>query len=260
MKKLVCILLLIFLINNFAFALDFDESVDIEIRQNNNVEETALPALPNYVPTAECEIPLTPTYNPTGKTYTLKRGTKIKLVSVSSISSQSHRNSTVTFRTKEGFITSNGTIIPTGTIIKGKITDAHSPQITGNGGLIELDVNEIYFNGIKSPIGTKLSEANSKKIFFNNIKGKRKYWKNVSKTMTPGRKVFSATQNCANAMATVPVIKFISFVPLVGGAVFYTANLAVAPVISIFKKGDSITLPAGTEFQIKLTQNSEIKG
>ena len=78
--------------------------------------------------------------------------------------------------------------------------------------------------------------------------------------MTPGRKVFRATQTCASVMAPLPVINVLSIIPLTGGAVVYTLNLVTAPVIAIFTKGGNIALPAGTEFQIKLTENSQIRG
>ena len=102
--------------------------------------------------------------------------------------------------------------------------------------------------------------ANSKKVFLSNIKGKRSYWKNFAKATTPGRKVFGATQSCANAMSVIPILNLVSFVPLLGGAVIYTVNFAMAPVIAIFTKGGSLRIPAGSEFQIKITGDCQIKG
>lgn len=264
MKKIIGILLLFFLTNAVTHAVEFDTSVDETIRKNYNVEYNELPALPKVVPTAEEKTTSStitePKYNPTGKTYAIKSGTKVNIISNKSITDYTAKGSIVSFGAKNGFTAKDGTIIPAGTIFKGKVTDSHPPGLTGNGGLIELCIDEIYFNGVKSPIKTKISIANSKKVFLGNIKGQRCYWKNYSKAMNPGRKVFHAAQNCASAMAAIPVLNLVSFIPLAGGAAVYGVNFITAPVAAIFTKGGNIALPAGTEFQIKITEDTEIRG
>ncbi len=262
MKKIFSLLLIFFYINTAAIAVDFDDSIDANIRKDYNVEEYNLPALPKAAPgdSVKKTVITQPQYNPTGKIYTIKKGTKILLSSNSAISDLMPKGSKISFTAQYGILSKEGTIIPAGTILKGRITDSHPPQITGNGGLVELCIDEIYFNGIMSKISTKISLANSKKVFLSNIKGKRSYWKNFAKVTSPGRKVFAATQSCANAMSVIPILNLIAFVPLVGGAVVYTVNFVTAPVIAIFTKGGSLKIPAGSEFQIKITEDSQIKG
>ncbi len=263
MKKVISTFLLLCFIATTVEAVEFDTSVDDSIRQNYNVEKNNdLPALPNTVPTAieTVAIPDTPQYNPTGKIYTIKSGTKVKLVSTKSITDWSPKGSVITFKSTTGFIAKDGTIIPAGTIFKGKITDSHPPQITGNGGLIELSIDEIYFNGVKSFINTNISSARSKKVFFSDIKGKRSYWSNFARNMNPGKKVFIATKDFAKDISSIPIVNLLSIVSIAGGSVFYVGNAIVAPVVSIFQKGKNIALPAGTEFQIKFDGSSEIYG
>ena len=181
MRKIVSLFLILCFIQTATIAVDFDDSIDANIRKEYNLDDNNLPKLPSSVPTATVDIPKVPTYNPTGKTYKLISGTKVNVVSNSSISDKFAEGIKISFSAQEGFVTQDGTIIPAGTIFKGTITDAHQPQITGNGGLIELSINEIYFNGIASPIKTKLCVANDKRIFLGNIKGKRTYFKNIAK-------------------------------------------------------------------------------
>lgn len=252
--------LILCFIQTASFAVDFDTSIDESIRSEYNLENNNLPKLPSAVPTATVDIPKVPTYNPTGKTYKLISGTKVNLISNSSVSDRYAEGNKVAFSAQEGFVTQEGTIIPAGTIFKGTITDTHRPQITGNGGLIEIDINEIYFNGISSPINTKLSKANSKKIFLGNIKGKRTYFKNIAKSMQPGIKFYNGTQKVASSMNKVPVINFVSFVPVLLGGAVYGVNLIASPFISIFKKGESISIPSGSVFEIKILGANEIKG
>ncbi len=260
MKKIISILIVFILISlTKVYAVDFDTSIDNDIRKNYKIEETPLPPLPEEAPDNPPEVK-TPIYTPKGKNYTIKRGEKITLQTLSNISDRHGKGHIVSFKAINGIMTKEGEIIPAGTIFKGSVTDSHPPQISGNGGLIELKIDEIYYNGIMSKIKTKISLANSKKVFLSNIKGKRLYLKNISKAMTPGKKVFSATQNCTSAMSAIPIINLVSFVPITGGAVIYTVNLVMAPIISIFTKGKSISLPKGTLFVIKITEESQIRG
>lgn len=263
MKKIISTFLLLSFLSTTVYAVEFDTSVDDAIRQNYNVEKNNdLPALPSSVPTAveTVAIPETPKYNLTGKVYTVKSGTKVKLVSTKSITDWSPKGSVVSFKSTTGFVAKDGTIIPAGTIFKGKITDSHPPQITGNGGLIELSIDEIYYNGVKSFINTSINSARAKKVFYGDIKGQRSYWKNFARNMNSGKKVFLATKDFAKDISGIPVVNLLSIVSIAGGSVYYVGNVIVAPVVSVFQKGKNIALPAGTEFQIKFDGSSEIYG
>ena len=246
-----------------GYCVDFDDSIDTGIRKDYKVENDELPPLPSYVPTAQEEYapaPALPKYTPTGKKYILKSGTKVSLTLVNSISDASPRGTAVKFSSLKNITTKDGTTIPAGTIFKGRITNSHKPQLSGNGGLIELCIDEIYFNGIKSNIETKVSLAKSKKIYFNNIKGKRCYWHNCAKALKPGKKVFNATHEAARAMYPVPIVNILSIVPLACGTAVYTVNFVLSPVIAIFTKGGRISLPKGSKFEIKIVSDNEING
>lgn len=262
MKKIIIIILLFAFINLNVHAVDFDTSIDENIRKDYNLKEAeeTLPALPNVQPSINTDIPLKTNVKATGKVYTLKSGSKIILSSQRTLTDYTPPGSKISFVSQNNIYTKDGTIIPAGTLFKGTITDSHPPQITGNGGLIELKIDEIYHNGIMSPINTKISLVNSKRIFLSDIKGKRSYWKNVGKSLTPGKKVFKATEKCAHSMAPIPVINIFSVVPYLAGIIIYTINFTAAPVISIFRKGGNISLPSGTKFEIKINGDAEIRG
>lgn len=266
MKKIISTFLLLCLFTVSVSAAEFDSSIDANIRKDYNVDKDVLPPLPSTTsaPPSKSSTPISEmpksSYNATGKTYTVKSGTKVHIASKSAISDWTRKGSKVSFVSQEGFTTKEGVIVPAGTTFRGTITDSHTPQITGNGGLIELTIDEIYFNGVLSNIETKLATANSRKVYRDDIKGDRRYWKNVSKAMTPGKTVFDATRTCASVLYPIPVVNIFSIIPLLGGSVIYVANLTVAPVIAIFAKGGSISLPAGTTFKIQFTGTNQIRG
>ncbi len=262
MKKIFVLFLLLVFTNTCVLGVEFDSSIDASIRKNYNVEENDLPELPKSIPTADIEeVPSLPAViKATGETYTLKNGSKVNLILRNKLSDWSPKGTYISFSSSNPVITKEGYTIPSGTIFKGRVTDSHRPQLTGNGGLIELCVDEIHLNGVMSKIDTKVSMANSKKVFLNNIKGKRKYWHNVSKSLTPGKKVFGAMHNVAMVMWPVPVVNILSIVPFAIGTVVYTVNFAASPIIAIFTKGEKLSLPAGTKFQIKILSDTKIKG
>lgn len=267
MKKLTALFLVLCFIGLSAKAADFDTSVDSQIRKDY-IDSDTLPPLPSATPgssgykgTVTSNVKETGTvYNPTGKTYTLKHGTKIKLASRSVIADTLPVGSKISFSSKNDIVTKEGMKIPAGTVFRGTVTDSHRPQISSNGGLVELNINEIYFNGILSGIETKLSDANYKKVMRNDIKGKHSYWTNFEKSLKPGRKFFNAANNVANIFTPVPVIQVVAIVPWALGVTVYAVNLVASPFIALFSKGGSLTLPAGTELNIKIKNNSIIKG
>ncbi|MBQ4122438.1 hypothetical protein IJD44_01750 [bacterium] len=262
MRKILATLLLFSFINLNVSAVEFDTSIDETIRKDYILEssETDLPALPNAIPTVSNDIPLKTDVCATGKTYILKNGTKITLSSQNTITNYTRTGTKVSFVSQNNVYTKDGSLITAGTLFKGTVTDSHPPQITGNGGLIELRIDEIYYNGVMSPLTTTISRANSQKVFLSNIKGERKYWKNTANLTKPAQKVYKATREMTGTMAVIPVVNIVSFVPVVAGLAFFAINATVAPIISVFKKGESISLPAGTKFEIKIDGNTEIRG
>ncbi len=262
MKKIISIFLIMFFINTAVYGVEFDSSIDSQIRKDYQVEENDLPVLPKAIPTANIEEvpPLPAITKTTGKTYTLKSGSKINLIARSAITDWAHKGSSISFSSSNSIITKEGYTIPEGTIFKGRITDVHRPQLTGNGGLVELCIDEIQLNGVISKINTKISLANSKKVFRSDIKGKRSYWKNFAKVTKPGKKTFLATQKAAHEISTIPIIEILSPVIWLSGSIVYVVNATFAPFIAIFTKGGSLSLPAGTKFQIKITGDNQIKG
>jgi len=290
-KFLISILILNFL-SLPALAFELDTSIDDDIRRNYNPskieEDNPLPALPRIL--NEQKAPVTPTvkpvsvpktqtqvqvqlqqkaqaqaqYNqivqkptpPDGKEsyITLKKGTKVKVRLQNSISDKTKKGTKLTFVSQYPVSTTYFTI-PSGTVFKGEIARSHKPQFGANGGLIVIKINSMIINSSIQPVNAYVTKANSKKIFLNNIKGKRKYMSSMFKSTRNGRhffrKMLGVTQNLAFDGSSIVLTPF-SFV---AGAITLAGNVIAAPALAMFYKGGSINIPEGSNFEIKLSED-----
>lgn len=188
----------------------------------------------------------------------IKKGTKFKVKSQTKVSDWNSAGAGMTFVSTE-LVTQRYVSFPSGTVFKGIIEESHQPQASGNGGLLVLKPTTINHNGRIYNIDAKITKANSKKVFFNNIKGERKYWKNVGAQIDKGEKFYQKTRKTSSKLANNPVGVLVSPIPTIIGLAGYALNLAGSPLIAIPAKGGHINLPAGTMYEIKLRENAYIK-
>lgn len=185
----------------------------------------------------------------------IKKGTKFKVKSQTKVSDWNTAGAGMTFVSTE-MVTQKYITFPAGTVLKGTIVESHQPQASGNGGLLVLKATGIQHNGRLYNIDAKITKANSKKIFFNNIKGERKYWKNVAAQVDKGERFYNKTRKTSKNLANNPIGVLISPIPTITGVVVYAVNFAGSPLLAIAAKGGHISLPAGTMFEIKLLEDA----
>jgi len=288
------LLLFTFYLSMPVYAFDFDTSVDDNIRKNYNPskleDDMALPVLPKIIDieTVESTKSIQPVskkqninkdihqnpkaisnvvpknaqmINPvsipswTERNYAvLKKGTKFRLRLVSAVSDRSIVGDPISLVSVYPTTTTYFTI-PMGTTFKGKVVKSHGPQFTGNGGLIVLNIDSIILGNQLQPINANVSRANFKHIFFNSIKGKRRYVKSMFVSMRPGtdffRKMLRVTVNLANDGSSIVLAPF----SVAAGAVAVSGNVFISPVLALFHKGDPIALKPGCSVDAKLLQD-----
>lgn len=272
------------LVVNTALALELDMSVDEEIREkydSSKLENTVLPPLPkidnsqnkttpinNTTTKQTTSIPkVTPTYTtevrpqitPADKKAAIKifRWTTFETKSNQKINNWLSVGSSVSFTTTAPVYKKNITI-PTGTIFKGTITDVHKPQATGNGGLVVIKITSMTFNGKTYPVNAKITKANAKNIYLNNIKGQRQYWANAVKQVDKGEAFYQRARKTSTKLANNPVGIIISPIPTIVGVAGYTVSTAISPITSIFAKGGNVSIPTGSSFEIRLNESAYI--
>lgn len=287
-KKIFSLFVATLLLSSHCFAFELDTSVDEEIRKNYNPSalEQNLPALPKTAPsqsattkttvtTTNKTTPVVPKTQPVSQpskpqlvikkmdndykfdkstAIRIKKGTKFRVRSNCVISDYQREGTRVSFTSIKP-VTQRYITINEGTRFNAVVEDSHLPQFTGNGGLIVLMVDGIVVNGSTKSVHAKITKANMKKVFLNNIKGKRGYIKGVSRQVDKGENFYKKTRRTSTKLADNPVGLIISPIPTVFGAVVYAVNLVGSPVFAIWAKGSRISIPVGSEFEIKLLED-----
>ncbi len=273
MRRFLSLILVINFLCMPAFAIGFDTSVDDEVRRNynpSNLENgSELPNLPKILNYCDEEI-LGPRLRPRSLMVTksrirdlsemeqsyaaLKKGTTIKVKLLSSISGKTRKGTKISFVSLYPVSTTCYTL-PMGTVFKGEILESHSPQFTGNGGLIVIKVNSVILNGGVQPVNAYITKVNSKNIFLNNIKGRRKYISSVFKSMKPGCSFFKKMLGVSGTLARDGSSILIAPFSLALGALAFSGNAVAAPALALFYKGESIYIPKGSSFEIRLAQD-----
>ncbi len=287
-KKIFSLFVATLLLSSHCFAFELDTSVDEEIRKNYNPSalEQNLPALPKTAPsqsattkttvtTTNKTTPVVPKIQPVSQpskpqlvikkmdndykfdkstAIRIKKGTKFRVKSNCVISDYQREGTRVSFTSIKP-VTQRYITINEGTRFNAVVEDSHFPQFTGNGGLIVLMVDGIVVNNSTKSVHAKITKANMKKVFLNNIKGKRGYIKGVSRQVDKGENFYKKTRRTSTKLADNPVGLIISPIPTVFGAVVYAVNLVGSPVFAIWAKGSRISIPAGSEFEIKLLED-----
>lgn len=256
-----------------VLSLELDTSIDQEIKKKYNssqLENTVLPNLPNTIPSKPAATPpkslpnyttvTPPVVTPVNPKEGIKISswTKFKVRSNQLISDWSKEGTVVSFTTTEPVHKKNITI-PAGTVLKGVVLDSHRPQITGNGGLVVLKISSISYNGKTFRTDAKITKANYKKIFFNKMKGKRQYWKGVANKINKGENFYNKTKKVSNKLSSNPVFIILSPFPVIVGAVGCTVCTILSPITAIPTRGGNLSIPAGSEFEIKLLEPAYVK-
>lgn len=280
LKKIILSILVILISSLPAISLELDLSVDEEIKKkydSSRLENTVLPPLPkvnssssqqyNPAKNSVTGVPKTPPVYATtmpsiskaDKKNALKlpSGTKFQTRSNQRISDWSSVNSSISFTTTipttKKFVT-----VPSGAIIRGYVVDSHRPQASGNGGLVEITLTSLTYSGKTIPINAKITKANNKNIFFNNIKGKHQYWHGVGQQINKGERFYQKTRNASRKLANNPIGIIISPIPAIVGWGSYAVCTVISPITGFFAKGGNVSIPAGSSFEIKLLDDAYI--
>lgn len=290
MKKFITSFLLLALFSSpvFAETIWADDSVnDIIIKQYdaNALRDEYLPALPDslknegkapstlpkvepqkqVVPPPKTVVQTKPqtvtqkTIKPVNKSdyVFVKKGTKFRLRIEQPINDSASVGSKVYFTSLYPEV-NNYITIPSGTRFVGTVQDSHQPQISANGGLLVLSIDEFVYKGRSYPIESKVIMVGNKRVFQNNIKGKHTYWKSVAKSIKPGQNFYSKSWKVTKKYAGDGLEVILTPITFVSGVTVLAVNTVASPAIALFSKGGRLFINKGTRFQIKLLEDAAV--
>ena len=276
MKKRTSIYFFIFLLlllPTKSFAFELDTSVDEEIRKNYNPSalEQNLPALPKTAPsqsttttTTNKTTPAVPKTQPVSQpskpqlvikkmdndykfdkstAIRIKKGTRFRVKSNCVISDYQKEGTRVSFTSIKP-VTQRYITINEGTKFTAVVENSHLPQYTGNGGLIVLMVDGIVVNGSTKSVHAKITKANLKKVFLNNIKGDRTYLKTMWKKGNWGRTIFNKMMTLTVNLGGEGSTLILSPFPFAYGTICLGLNTLTSPICAFFQKGGHVSIPA----------------
>ena len=283
MRKNVFCTLLIFTLTlkffNLGHAFDLDETVDDDIRKNYNPSKLTndvgvstspdemlpdLPAITKYNSSVKktdtsisntVEAPKSVIYQK--GSVRIKKGTVIHAVSNGAVSDWQGKGAKIKF-TSKSIVNGKGYTIPAGTPFWGEIIETHQPQVSCNGGLVVIRIYAMVYKNQTVPIKGYIARANDKNVFLNNIKGQRTYLKTMYKKGNWGRTIFgrmlTLTINLGGSGSTILLSPF----PLAYGTICLGANTLVSPITAFFSKGGHVSIPTGSNFKIKLLEDTYV--
>lgn len=262
------IILGLILLQSQGFCIEMDYSVDAEINKTYNATqlEEALPKLPANIEPNESRTYSKPapqnTANRPRPTYQndnytaikLPRGTKFRVTSQNWASDGSKIGGNVNFTTVRP-TTKRYLTVPAGSTLRGRVVDSHLPQYANNGGLVKIEIESIRFKGANKYAEGKITKANGKMVFFNNIKGKRNYLSSVKKNVKRSHKFFRSAMKKTSQYADDGLTVILSPFTFLGGTIGYLGGVVLSPVTALKSKGGRIALPPDTLYEIKLTKD-----
>ena len=77
----------------------------------------------------------------------------------------------------------------------------------------------------------------------------------MANQISKGEKFYKKTRRASAKLADNPIGIIIAPLPTVAGMAGYAVNLVGSPLIALFREGGRISVPAGSEFEIKLLED-----
>lgn len=270
-KNILTFLLIVILGMLPVMSYELDMSVDEEIKKKYDSDKLKydLPPLPKTTPTSspssvgQSSAPkTTPVYSVSVPNVTkvtskdglkIPYGTKFQVHSNQPISDWQRSGTNISF-TSYAPVYKGAVSIPSGTKFYGVIEESHRPQKTGNGGLVVIRITRMSYNGRTFSVNAKITKANSKKIFFNNIKGKRQYLKGVANQIDKCEAFYKKSRKTSAKMADNPILVILSPIPTIAGFAGYSVCTILSPLTALTSTGSSLSIPSGSSFEIKLLE------
>ena len=187
----------------------------------------------------------------------IAKGSQFRVVNTTKISDYMIEGQKIIFKNTQEIKTPYITV-PKGAKFVGVIEDVHRPQMTCNGGLVDIRIRAVELNGKHHNIDASIIKLNTEKVTFGNLKGDHTYWKTTCKKAKWGQTKFKKWSQTSSKLADKGPAIVIAPFPYIGGCVLAVSSTVTSPITALLGKGGSLTIPANTIFTIKLNEEAKI--
>lgn len=187
----------------------------------------------------------------------IAKGSQFRVVNITKISDYMIEGQKIIFKNTQEIKTPYITV-PKGAKFVGVVEDVHRPQMTCNGGLVDIRIRAVELNGKHHNIDASIIKLNTERIIFGNLKGDHTYWKTTCKKAKWGQTKFKKWSQTSSKLADKGPAIVIAPFPYIGGCVLAVSSTVTSPITALLGKGGSLTIPANTIFTIKLNEEAKI--
>src|SRR5574344_46639 len=186
-------------------------------------------------------------------TLKLSKGRKFIVVSDRSINDTAMSGTPIVFESvQKEYLSYNKT--PAKVVFRGRIAKTNGPKIAGKSGNVKIALEKITIDKITYPVDALISKINNKAVYFNTLSSSPVYLSNLAQVANEGVINTGIKDPCASHMCTAGTVYTKPLVYL-GAAAVQAADLLIAPLAAIGRKGNSLVIPDKTYFEIKLDKD-----
>lgn len=182
-------------------------------------------------------------------TIKLEKGRKFFVISEQNLNNNSIKGIPVKFDSvQKEYLAYNKA--PSKISFHGIIEKAAKPRYAGKSGTVKVKLEKITVDNITYPVEALITKMNNKNVHMGVLVAPSKYLDNLADTANDGIIHNSIKDPCGSDTCSISTIKK-PFVFL-GAAALQAADLLLAPIVAIGKRGNDINIPLNTYFEIKL--------
>lgn len=256
-RRIGIILLCVFMWQNFAMAVESTNAVQVFKEDKLSSTSTILPSIvdinKNFHNSLEKEIQENPFIGKEIDTLFLEKGSKFYVKSLQPMSSDTPEGSRIEFETETKLFSEDRL---SKVIFTGEVVENNPPRRAGRSSSIKLEISKIKVDNVTYRTKAIVSKMGNKAVRNGMIVGMPIYLNNLADTADAGTVTMDklymdpCEYHCAPGSTVVRPLYYL------GAALLQLADLLlVAPIASLFQRGDVIDIPKDSSFEIKLASD-----
>lgn len=142
---------------------------------------------------------------------------------------------------------------PAKIVFKGKIEKTGKPRVLGKSGTVKIALEKITIDTITYPVAALISKIDNKQVYLNTLSGSPCYLANLANALDTGVIHSNLKDPCGSNMCSTKT--YTRPLVFIGAAALQAADLLLSPFAAAVKRGNDVSIPKNTYFEIKLDKD-----